>query len=191
MHLSHAHWYQQLILCRCLVQGVRKGDRVEGKISYLWKNTKENIKMARKNSVNILALNSNKATHCWRTGWRMTDGNAASNTILPCLSKGWAGGVLHEQNQQNTHTESLSPAQSSEVTVSKVLSISGFIWLKVESHDLTQQLWLPVYEDADENSPGLWECDQCGFSWASRAMGRKRLLYFGMIGKAVLQIWFC
>lgn len=34
---SHAHWYQQLILWRCLVQGVHKGGKMEGKYSYFVK----------------------------------------------------------------------------------------------------------------------------------------------------------
>lgn len=63
------------------------------KNSYLWKNTKENRKTVRKNSISILALNSNKATHCWGTDWRMTDCHPAS---LLCLSQGWEGVVLHE-----------------------------------------------------------------------------------------------
>lgn len=102
--------------------------------------------------------------------------------------------------QQNTHTLKVW-AWHAEVWghcrchwPGRCCQYSGFICLRAENHYLTQQMWLPAYEDADEKDLGLWEdllCDQHGFSWASRAMRRKRLLYFWMIVKAVLQIWFC
>lgn len=145
--------------------------------------------MARKTSINILALNSNKARYCWR----MTGCSPAS---LLCLSKGWAGVVLHQQppaehSHWNSEPDPEVWGHCRDDWPGRCCQQSGFISLRVESHDLTQQLWLPL---CDANSLGLWEnliCDQCGFSWASRAVGRKRLLYFWVIGKAVLQIWFC
>lgn len=111
VHLSHPHCYQQLILCRCLVQGMCKGDKTEGKISFVKEHYRES-KMARKTSVNILALNVNKARYCWRTGWRMIA------VLAPCCVWARAGQewFCTSTLQQNTHTEILSLTQRSEVT---------------------------------------------------------------------------
>lgn len=110
---------------------------MEQKTSYLWKNTKENTKMARKNSINTLALNSNKAACCWRNDWRMTDCHPAS---LLCLSTGWQGVVLHEH-----HSHSESPEVTAGMTglEGSVNSQRLFVF-KAESHHPTQQLWPPV-----------------------------------------------
>lgn len=115
--------------------------------------------MARKTSINILALNSNKARYCWR----MTGCSPAS---LLCLSKDWAGVVLHQQppaehSHWNSEPDPEVWGHCRDDWPGRCCQQSGFISLIVESHDLTQHLWLPL---CDANSLGLWENLICGQS---------------------------